>query len=271
MPKKITPPKRGSHLVFVIPDIHFPYQDEEALAVTRRVLALAKPSRTIILGDMLDGAPFTSHAPKTLKELREYNFIEEEIKPGNDFLGFVEKQTKNETVFIEGNHEYRCLRWAIDHGSGAQAIYDAISPQVQLTKNRSNNFKYIPYMNVREPGFSYYDITPNLVAVHGWSVARNAARSHLDKARSKSIVHGHTHRQESCATRNPFTKERIVGWSPGCLRTLQPSYMASNPSDWILGFSLIYVGSNPCNWTEYSLTIQNGRVVLPNGTEIDGD
>jgi hypothetical protein len=264
--------KTNDNLVFIVPDIHFPEHDEQALAVTKRAIAHLKPGRTVILGDMLDAAPFSSHAPKSLKEVREYNFIEEEIVPGDSFLSFVEANTTNGTAFIEGNHEYRAVRWAIDSGRGAQAIYDAISPQVQLTKNRLDSFKYIPYLSSKDPGFSYYEICENLVAVHGWSTAKTCARIHLDKAHSRSVVFGHCHRQVSEAKRDPFTGERLVSWSPGCLRTLQPDYLSSSPSDWVLGFGLVYVSrTNPRDWTEYSLTIQNGRVILPDGTEINGD
>ena len=260
----------GNHLVFVIPDTHFPNENKQAVAVTKRALARLKPSRTVVLGDMLDCGTFSPHIAKSLKELRQSNFLEEEIRPANEFLDFIQKHTKDETAFIEGNHENFCERWAITHGEGAKSVYDAISPKYQLSKGRSD-WKWVPYIKKADPGFSYYEITKNLVAVHGWSFAKNAASVHLDRAKGHSVVFGHTHRQQSDASRNPFTKERSVSFSVGCLSELQPTYMHS-PNDWIHGFGLIYISkSNPREFTEYSLTINNGRVILPDGSEINGD
>lgn len=260
----------GSNLVMVIPDTHFPNENKEAVAIVKRILGTLKPGRTVFLGDMLDCAPFSTHAAKDIKELRQSNFVEDEVDPANEFIDVAQKYTKGDTVFVEGNHENRIARWAIDHGLGAQSIYEAVSPQSLLSKGRSN-FRYIPYINNADPGFSYYEITKNLIAVHGWSFAANAARVHLQKARSKSVCFGHTHRQQSDAGRDPFSKERVVAFSVGCLSEIQPMYMHA-PSDWVLGLGLIYIShNNPKDWMEYALTIQNGRVILPDGKEINGD
>jgi predicted phosphodiesterase len=260
----------GSNLVIIVPDTHFPNENKEAVAIVKRAIAALRPSRTVFLGDLIDCGAFSAHTAKSIKELRQSNFFEEEIKPANQFIDIAQKYTKGDTIFVEGNHEWRVERFCIDHGFGAQAIYEAISPQYQLSKGRSD-FRYIPYIQNADPGFSYYEITKNLIAVHGWSFAAAAARVHLQKARSRSVVFGHTHRQQSEASRDPFTKERVVAFSVGCLSEIQPVYMHA-PNDWILGFGLVYISkSNPRDWTEYSLTIQNGRVILPDGKEINGD
>jgi predicted phosphodiesterase len=260
----------GNNLVMVIPDTHFPNENKEAVAIVKRAIATLKPARTVFLGDLIDCGAFSAHTAKSIKELRQSNFIEEEIEPANKFIDVAQKYTKGDTIFVEGNHEWRVERWAIDHGFGAQAIYEAVSPQFLLSKGRSK-FRYIPYIKNADPGFSYYDVTPNLIAIHGWSFAANAAQVHLRKAKSKSVVFGHTHRQQSDASRDPFTKERVVAFSVGCLSEIQPIYLHA-PNDWNLGFGLVYVSNNdPRDWTEYSLTIQNSRVILPNGTELYGD
>ena len=260
----------GQHLVIVIPDIHFPNEDKEAVAIVKRAVAKLKPERTIFLGDALDCNPFSSFDPKSIKEQKQSNFMEDEVMPANRFIDHAQKHTKGDTIFIEGNHEYRVERWAIQHGYGAASIYDGISPQKLLSAGRSD-FKYIPYIKQGDPGLSYYSITPNLIAVHGWSFAQAAPRVHLNKAKTRSVVFGHTHRQQSEASRDPFTNERLVAFSVGCLSQIQPTYF-HQPNDWVLGFGLIYISqSNPRDFTEYALTIQKGRVILPDGTELRGD
>ena len=258
----------GSHLVMIIPDVHFPIENKQAVEVTKTALAILKPTRTVFLGDMLDCGMFSTHGAKTLKELRQSNFIEEEVKPGNSFIDFAQKYTKHETAFVEGNHELRLTRWAIDHGAGAQSLYNSISPEYLLSKGRSN-FKYIPYLQNNAPILPYYPITKNLIAVHGWSASRHSAAFHLDRAKSVSVVYGHVHRQQMDSYRDPFTKERRVAFSVGCLSELQPIYMHS-PSAWIWGFGLVWISqSNPKEWTEYVCNITDkGRVILPDGSEV---
>jgi len=173
---------------------------------------------------------------------------------------------RNGKVNFTGNS--RITRWAIDHGAGAQSLYDSISPEYLLSKGRSN-FKYIPYLQNSAPILPYYPITKNLIAVHGWSASRNSAAFHLDRSKSVSVVYGHVHRQQMDSYRDPFIKERRVAFSVGCLSELQPIYMHS-PSAWLWGFGLVWISqSNPKEWTEYICNITDkGRVILPDGTEV---
>ena len=63
-----------------------------------------------------------------------------------------------------------------------------------------------------------------------------------------------------------MTQRVMKAWSPGCLSKLQPLYMAHNPTEWVQGFSLIYVSSDDrTDWTEYNITIDRGRCILPDG------
>lgn len=83
-------------------------------------------------------------------------------------------------------------------------------------------FTWIPY---RDP-LAHYEITSALKyatalwAVHGWSFAKRASASHLDKAVSVSIAHGHTHRMQVETRREPSTGRILKNWSPGCLSKL---------------------------------------------------
>ena len=139
-----------------------------------------------------------------------------------------------------------------------------MSPQTLLSANRQN-FTWVPYGK----SLPHYEITPNLWAIHGWYHARHAAAKHLEAAGSAvSIVHGHTHRQQLASTRNVVTGDVHKAWSPGCLAGLQPMYRHQQPTDWVHGFSMVYVGSNPLDWTEYLITIEQGRCILPDGQEI---
>lgn len=251
----------SSELIVVLPDLHIPYHDEAALDCAMQAIQHLKPARVIILGDWLDCASFSAHGVSRIAELHAVRFVEDEVQPCCEVLDEIQRWT-DDLIFIEGNHEFRVERFAASWGSKlGPDIYKLMAPGRLLGENRTA-FTYIPYSDP----LAHYEVTPNLWAIHGWTHAKTAARKHLEKARSVSIVYGHTHRQEAVAIRDPVTQRVMKAWSPGCLSKLQPLYMAHNPTEWVQGFSLIYVSTDDrTDWTEYNITIDRGRCILPDG------
>lgn len=261
----IVAPKPGNHCVVVLPDIHFPEQDPVALEIVLKVLEYLKPQRLVFTGDVLDCGPFSEHAQKSFIEIKAHDFKRDEIDPANAFLDRAQKHAY-ETIFEEGNHEWRVERAAVKYGKMLQSVYDLISPRTLLSANRKN-FTYIPYI-ADAPITSHYKITPNLWALHGVTHAKHAASVTLDKLLSVSCVFGHIHRAQSHVRRNPITGEAIQVWSPGCLSKLQPIWRHPAPTDWVHGFSIIYCKNDLTEWTAYNPIITNGSVVLPDGRSI---
>jgi predicted phosphodiesterase len=258
--------KTTSKLWFFFPDIHFPEHDEEAVACAMAAHRVLKPTNTVMLGDVMDCGIFSAHTKRTIPETLAYNFKEQEIDPVNSLLDDIQKQTKSHTYYLQGNHEERIERWAVNNGQVALSLFDLLNPMHTIAKGRKN-FTMIPYSVPTGDRMGYVQITSDLVAVHGWSFARHAAQIHLEKSRSRSIVFGHTHRHQVASGRDPWTGKSIRAFSPGCLSKLQPLYMTGgNPTDWSQGFAMVYVGRN--SWTEYCVTIENGKCVLPDGREI---
>lgn len=245
----------------VLPDLHVPHHDRAALACVLRAYEILKPDEVVVLGDWLDCESFSRHPRGSMAELRAHKFIDEEVAPCVEILDKLQAN-ENKLVYVEGNHEQRIERFAAALGNDlGRDIYSLISPERLLRANRKN-FVWIPYTSE----LAHYEITPDLWALHGWSFAKSAARIHLDRAVSVSIVYGHTHRQQSEARRDPASGRVLKAWSPGCLSKLQPIYRQNLPTSWVHGFSLVYVGAN--GWTEYTVTIDSGSCVLPDGREI---
>ena len=177
---------------------------------------------------------------------------------------------RNGKVAFTGNS--RIERWSVANGRIGESIYDLISPRSTIAKHREN-FTMIPYSPLTGDRRGFVQISkptikrPGLVAVHGWSVAKHAASAHLEKSRSQSVIHGHTHRQQLETSRDPWTGQIIKAFCPGTLSKLQPIYMVGGaPSSWSHGVCIVYVGNE--SWTEYLISIVNGRCVLPTGKEI---
>lgn len=270
---KVKKPGRDSKLWFWFPDIHFPDQNPEALAVAMAAHRTLQPDYTGFLGDVLDCEIFSAHAKKTIQEAQTYDYKELELDPCNKMLDEVQKNT-NFTYFLEGNHEQRIERWAVNNGRVGESIYQLISPRETIARGREN-FKMIPYEVPTGLRRGFVQIvaptkkmrTGGLVAVHGWSFAKHAAYVHLEKSRSQSILFGHTHRAQTITSRDPWNGSLIKSFNPGTLSQLQPRYAhGGSPSDWSHGFAIIYVGSE--SWTEYIISIVDGRCVLPDGREL---
>lgn len=270
-PKPLSVYAPGTHrgntkIWFVIPDCHIPEEDKDAMACMMKAHSLIKPDYTIQLGDLLDCAMFSMHPKRSISESLAYDFKTMELDPANLFWDQLQKDTRIHSYYLLGNHSDRIERWASTAGQTAQSIFSMLSPVNTIAKGRKN-FTVVPYQVPTGDRMGYVQIAPDLVAVHGWSFARNAAQVHLQKSRSKSVVYGHTHRAEMIASRDPWTGTPIKAFSPGCLSKLQPLYAhGGSPTDWSHGFCIIYVGQK--SWTDYIIQIFNGGCVLPDGREI---
>lgn len=259
-------PRINDKLYFVFPDIHFGAEDKTALAVAMKAHAHLRPGHTIQLGDMLDCDVFSSHGRRSIDEMRITSYFEDEVSPARNFIKQC-LENSNHIQLLEGNHENRIERWCANAGLLGITLYDAINPKDTLLEGMpKGRVGWTPYVNTREPT-SFYRIAEDLVAVHGWSAAKQAAQVHLDAARTSSVVFGHTHRHQVATTRDSFSGRIYKSFNPGTLSRLQPIYMhGGKPTEWTHGFALIYVGAD--SWTEYCVTINRDICVLPDGTQI---
>lgn len=255
-------------LVFFFPDIHFGEHDRVALECAMRAHEMLRPGRTVQLGDALDCAIFSSHAGVRVDDSRGYDFMRDEVEPARKFT---DRCLKNTSHFVQmaGNHEYRIERRCIEWGAIGSSLHGIIKPERLLGAGRSKaDWEWVPYVHATSP-MSYYRVCKSLIAVHGWSFAKHAARVHLDATRDSSVIFGHVHRQQASTVRNPFTGQVLRSWSVGTLSKLQPLYLTDGkPTEWVHGFGLVYVGSDGRRFSEYTVTIENGCCVLPDGTQV---
>lgn len=178
-------------------------------------------------------------------------------------MNTIQRFTKK-LVFIAGNHEFRVERWAVQQGGLGLLLYNLVSPKNLLTKKRKN-IKWIEYGQQ----LARYEITPDLWAIHGWSFAKNVSKVTMETARTVSVVHGHAHRKQNYAVHDPASGRIIKAFSPGCLCEFQPIYMhSSKPTEWTHGFSQINIDGK--HWNDYTVDIENGRCILPDGKRIKG-
>lgn len=251
----------------ILPDLHLPHHDPAALDCVLLAHEALRPKRTVILGDWLDAAAFSAHPVKSHAEERAGTFHATEILPCRDLLTQLEKNTDS-IDYLEGNHEFRVERALVTQGL-EESLADLISPRKLLSDGRKKPFNYVPYAP-KSGVLPHVKIAEDLIAIHGWTWCRHAAAKHLDQSRNRSVVFGHIHRKQSYMSRDPIDNRTIQAWSPGCLSKLQPLYQTSSPTEWVHGFSLVWVTDDLTRWTAYSPTIDRGVCVLPDGRKIDG-
>ena len=227
----------------------------------------------VILGDWLDAAFASAHPVSTRAEAAEKTapYISNEIEPCRRILAQLEEHVR-EIVYLEGNHEFRVERLITREKGAWMAIPELVLPEKLLAKKRRRKFTWVPYQHnaSREKNWAlpHYKIADGLIAVHGWSTSKYASAKHLELTQGWSVVHGHSHRAQSHVLRHPLTGRVLRGWSPGCLSALQPLWQHGQPTTWVHGFSLVYCRDDGSRWTPYTVTIDQGECILPDGTKV---
>lgn len=239
-------------------DTHFPEQDDNALEVFRKVVQDTKPDIVVCLGDVIDCKAFATHAPDITGDTP----YQHELALANELFDFIQGHC-GKLVMLEGNHEYRVIRYAARERVG-QATLSMLSPRKNISRGRKN-FQYVPY-DGHEGMYSHYAISKNLVAVHGWSFAQDATRTHLKLSQGRSIIHGHTHRADHVMSQAVWGKGTIEAMSAGCLCKLIPTYNVGNPVTWVNGFIQGFIGSK--SHSLYFVPIVDGACVMPDGKEV---
>lgn len=218
-----------------------------------------KPDISINLGDCLDCEVFGRHPSSGIQE-KTYTYETDEVEPLQKLLDTIQKYSKK-TVYIEGNHEHRISRWCSDNGRIGKIVWDKLAPEKVLTKGRKA-FEWIPYGKD-----SYYKVTNDLVAIHGWSFCKAAAAKHLELSRTKSVIFGHTHRAQTEQARDRWTEKPLMAMSGGCLCDLQPIYLTTgSPTAWVHGFVVGYIGRS--GFQMYPVQIVGNQLVMPDGKKI---
>jgi len=241
-------------------DPHYPHENPVAIEVFKKAVEKVKPDIVVSLGDFLDCGQFSAHAPTWGVKETDY---EDDLRKANELVDFIQRNTKERTILVEGNHEHRIDRWAAANSEG-RGTYNMLAPRIQLMRNRKK-CTYIPYGSV-DGKYPHYKLNNRIVAVHGWSYAKHATKQHLTMSQGKSVIHGHTHRADSSILPNVWGAGTIQARSAGCLCRPIPTYGTGNPVEWVNGFMIGYLGRR--SDTMFTIDIKGDFCILPDGTEI---
>lgn len=224
----------------VVSDIHFPFQDDNAIKAFFKFLKEHTVDTIILNGDIMD----CYDVSRFDKDISRTNSLQREINLVNKFFSRIrEINPEAKVIFIKGNHCDRIERYLKKHN-------ELFSLDVLKIPN---------LLNLEKFNIEYYDKfykLGSLKITHG-SVVRKfsgyTAHAEMDK-NDCSGISGHTHRLGAFYKKTPA---RYLAWfEGGCLCDINPEYV-DNP-DWQQGF--IYGAVDKDSFTVEIVPILEGKI-----------
>lgn len=230
--------------VLLLSDIHFPYQDNEALTTALNYGKEEKVDAIFLNGDILDFYQLSFHE----KDPRVTS-IAEELEMGRNFFKILRASfPKANIYYIIGNHEQRMERYL---RVKAPELLDVAEFRIDVL------------LRVAEYGIEYIEhgtkcFFGKLLVEHGdkmkGSGGVNPARTLYLKMKRHAIC-GHFHRTTE-ATEKIYDGDVHVTYSTGCLCELEPRYMEVNNHNH--GFAIVEMSGD--NFKVSNKKIVNGKV-----------
>jgi len=230
--------------VLLLSDIHFPYQDNQALTTALKYGQKEKVDAIFLNGDLMDFYQMSFHE----KDPRLMDLSGELEMCRNFFASLRKNFPKAMIYFIPGNHENRMERYL---RVKAPELLDM------------QEFKIDALLRVREFGVHYIEkgtkcYFGKLLVEHGdkmrGSGGVNPARTLFLKLKRHAIC-GHFHRTSE-ATEKVYDGDVVVTYSTGCLCELEPRYLEVNNHNH--GFGIVEMDGN--NFTVYNKKIVGNKV-----------
>lgn len=232
--------------ILILSDLHFPYQDNQAIRAAIKYGKEKKVTCILINGDLLDFANISRHE----KDWRMRS-VSQEFEAVREFL--IELRShfpKCKIVFKEGNHDERFEKYLF---TKAPEIFD------------DNEFKLEVRLRLAELRIDIVkDMLPikigKLNVLHGHELQGgggvNPARATFLKTIDNVLI-GHCHRT-STHLEKTFSNDVIAVNSTGCLCGMYP--MFSRVNKWNLGFAYIELNIKTGEYVLYNKVIIKGKV-----------
>lgn len=238
-------------------DMQIPEHDPKAIASICRYIAQNEWDICLLGGDFLD-FDFISSFNKGFLRLLEGRSFRKQYKIGTEVLDQIEsaldnKSKKAERIFLEGNHEYRVVRY-LDANPQMEG-YVEVPVGLDLEKR---GWKWIPSWS---EGKVFRVGKANFI--HGLYATKYHANKHVEQF-GCNIFYGHTHDIQSHSKIQRGDNKTMMGQSLGCLCKYGQSWMRNRPSNWQQAFGVFYIQPNGL-FQCYIPQIFNGGFIAPDG------
>lgn len=237
---------RDGIVVGVIPDLHVPHHDPDAVRVCTEFMQDLRPDVLVVLGDWYDFYDLSTFSKDPDRRFR----LQEEFDQGREIMADICYKQTRDRRFLSGNHEARFKRYLRDK---APELHSLRSLEFEaLTGLRGLHFDFWDYGDHTRVGDAVFT-HGNLVSKHA---AYTAKRHFTDLG--GSIHTGHSHRMSH------FSKTDLQGehhcYEHGHLADPEPEYI-NGIANWQQGWGVVWVDEDDGTaWTDQVL-FQGGRAM----------
>lgn len=238
-------------------DTHYPFQDDDVLAIIQAIAKDEQPDFIIHKGDLLD----CRHISRFDKDPRRKETQQDEIDMARKHLAAMRLTCPDARfVYLEGNHEDRLRKalWQLDGPAavlaGLRVVQKALTWPVLLGLDELR-IEFFPYGEQTKA-----NILPKFITKHGSLVRKTSgATASAEQAKyNKSGSSGHTHRLGAIWHRD--SNGSHVWLETGCTCLLDPEY-CQDP-DWQNGCVFLTFDAETGAVTPEPVFIHNGLGVF---------
>ena len=237
--------------VFILPDLHAPLHDEQAVETALKICNHLKPQVTVFLGDCIEAEGVS----KYIKESVSSRAITDLGKEFESFNRLFDKFTSHasEVLITKGNHDDRLREYADQHPEVASLV--SFEKNIHLKERRKDGHKiriceYNEALNIGKLWFT-----------HGTYTGDNASRK-MVMAYQRSICFGHTHAVGCASWVSPIdVRDKHTAYNLGCLCSQNPGFMKNKPNAWTHACAVAYIQDNGC-FNLYPIGIFDGKAVF---------
>lgn len=233
--------------ILVMPDVHLPYHDPEAVAVFLAVAKKIKPAALVIIGDLVDCYSVSRYGKNPERMLR----LKDELDASIEVLDQISALKIPLVYMTEGNHE---VRLEVMIANQAPALHGLISVRDLLDVD-GRGWHWTPYKRSLQLGKMRYSHDFGRSGV-------NAARQGLVDVAS-NICFGHTHRL-GIAYQGTIAGGAHVAINVGHLSDIKQIDYAHRDRaarDWQLGFGLVDEAPNGLVWPQAIAIVKGAAMV----------
>lgn len=183
--------------ILVLPDLHAPYHDKQALKLVGLVARKEKITHVVCIGDLADCFAVSAHAKTPGRRL----IWQEEIEQAAECWTEV-RSWADEGEFAEGNHETRLERYLMEHAQELAGTHPSIRDLLGVTKK-----EWHPYRT--------HFVIGGMAFTHDLGHAGVGSLKQTLDAFGACITFGHTHRLGTHYDGNVDGSHRVamnVGW-----------------------------------------------------------
>lgn len=241
----------GHRTVFIIPDLHAPYHDLQAVETALKIYKYVKPDSTCFLGDVIEAEGVSEY----IRDSVTARAVTDLGKEFDSFNGLFDQFTAyaNEVLVTKGNHCDRLRKYADQHPEVASLVNFEKNIHLKERRKEGKKIKVCEYNEALNIGKLWF--------THGTYTGDTAAKK-MVMAYQRSICFGHTHAYGAATWTSPIdVRDKHTAYNLGCLCSQNPGFMRNKPNAWTHMVAVAYVRDNGC-FNLYPIGIFDGVAVF---------